>query len=421
MKGFRIRSLVVRSSLVGCLAIAAQYANASDFNLPFINASGLGNSYADWATATEDASSAFANPAALVYLPHKQLMFSGLGLLGSTKFTGTTTPGPYTGSASSRLTAFFPSAYYSMPISEKVTFALSETVPFGLGTNYAKDSIVRYLATKSQIAVIDMGPSIGIKLPNQWSVGFGLDVNRLLFTLNSMVSLVPYPLSDAEAQNHLYAWGLGWHGGLLWQPAPTTKLGLSFNSMTMYHASGNSESYVPYAPGVYRTASQKSNAALPARTQFSIHQDIGTRWAVMGTVFYTNWSTLSQLTLKNYMLPTGSTTSVTIPFYYHNTFDYSLGTNFKLNDKWILRAGFQIMNTPSNDRTRSVTDPIGAATVVNLGAHYQQYPTLGYDFGYAHSFFKQEPINQVTAVASANGHVNSQSSIVGAQVTWDIV
>jgi long-chain fatty acid transport protein len=228
------------------------------------------------------------------------------------------------------------------------------------------------------------------------------------------------PLPDAEIHNNLYGWGFGWHGGLLWQPSSSTKLGLSFNSMTMFHAKGNSEAYSPLATGELRTASQKANAALPARTQFSVHQDIGSQWSILGTVFYTHWSTLSQLTLKNYMLPTGATTSVTMPFGYHNTLDYSLGTNFKLNEKWILRTGVQFMNTPSNDRDRSVSDPVGAATVVNIGAHYQQYPTLGYDIGYAHAFFKQEPVNLVNAVTTASGHINSQSNIFGAQLTWDI-
>lgn len=43
----------------------------SDFNLPFVNTSGLGVAYADWATAASDASTAYTNPAGLVKLAHQ--------------------------------------------------------------------------------------------------------------------------------------------------------------------------------------------------------------------------------------------------------------------------------------------------------------------------------------------------------------
>lgn len=411
--------------IVSILAALSSPLNASDFSLPFINAAGLGNAYADWATSAQDASTAYANPAGLTQIHHQQLVFAALGLLGSAKFTGTTTglpSPPFTpekGSASSRLGAIFPDIFYAMPLNERLTVAIGQATPFALGTSYKKDSLVRYIATNSKVVVVDVGPSVGYKVSDKLSVGLGLDADRLAFNLNNMVPLDPN-LRDAESQNHLSAWGYGWHGGILYQLLPCTRLGASYNSMVMFHSTGDSEIYIPFFPGTYRTKNQKSNAALPARAQFSAHQDINPCVSVVGTVFYTNWYTLDKLTMKRVMLPDGTTTSVTIPFNYHNTFDYAFGLNYKATDKLVLRTGFEIMNAPSNDRNRGIADPIGRGTVLAGGAHYQYNPCLGYDVGVAHTFFQQEAVNLVTPIATATGHNNAQSTVFGAQVTWNM-
>ena len=250
-------------------------------------------------------------------------------------------------------------------------------------------------------------------------MGVGLDAMRLAFTLNNMLE-PPASIPDSEIQNHLSGWGFGYHGGVMYQPRATTRLGLSFNSMVTIHTTGDSEAYAVF--GTFRTTNQKTNAALPARTQFSIQQDLNPRVTVMGTVFYTNWVTFQQVTMKRVMLPGRRwTTSVTIPFGYHNTFDYSIGATFKATEKWLLKAGLQFMNTPSNNRDRAVADPIGSATVVGLGVHFQQNKKLGYDLAYGHSFFKQEPVNLVTPLTTLSGNNNAQTNVIGLQVTWNIV
>jgi long-chain fatty acid transport protein len=410
---------------IACLVVTTP-TFASDFNIPFVNAAGLGTAYADWATATSDASSAYTNPAGLTSLKHQQLVFAALGIQGSTRFTGSSLTPPYpfpaavaqTGSASSRIGAFMPSFYYALPVNNRLTFAVSQTVPFALGSSYAKDSIVRYVSTRSQIVAVDLGPSIGFKVNEQFSLGVGVDAMRLAFTLNNMFG-PSVSIPDAEGQNHLSGWGLGWHGGVMYQPLPATRLGLSFNSMVTIHTTGDSEAYASF--GTFRTTNQKTNAALPARTQFSVQQDLNRLITVMGTVFYTNWNTFQQVTMKRVMLPGGTTTSVSIPFGYHNTFDYSIGATVKATEKVLLKIGMQFMNTPSNNRDRAVADPIGSAVVLGVGAHYQQSEKLGYDLSFGHSFFATESVNLNSPLTQLTGNNTAQTSVLGLQVTWNMV
>jgi long-chain fatty acid transport protein len=352
---------------------------------------------------------------------------SGIGLSGSAQFTGRATTPPYSfplavqqsGVANTRLSAFFPAFYYARPINERFTFGFSANIPFALGSSYSDDSIVRYLSTRSRVVAFDLSPSFGAKLTKNISAGFGADAVYLTFTLNNTYG-PPLSIPDSPAHNSLSGWGYGWHAGLLYEPLPTTRIGASFNSMVTIQTTGESVVYQPFLPSRFKIENNKTKSALPARAQLSLQHDINTRWTAMATIFYTNWRTFEKITMRRVLVPGGGTTSVTIPFNYHNSFDYSAGATFKATEKWLLRAGLQYMNTPSNDQDRGVADPVGRAWVVGIGAHYQQNPCIAYDIGAGHSFFKQESVNVANALTSANGHTNSQSTVFGGQVTWNL-
>lgn len=396
----------------------SQQSVASDFSLPFINGADLGNVYSGWAASANDASTAYANPAGLVRITQPQVVAAAVSVMGHTQFQGTSTTlvSSQTGVANGVAGGFGPLLYFAAPISKNVVIGFGANSPFGLGTNYRTDSIVRYAATRTKIVDVDLGPSIGVKINEKLSLGLGFDAQRLTATLNSMYG-PPFSVPDAELQNHLTGWGYGWHGGVLYQFMPTTRAGISYNSQTMFHTTGDSEVFGN--TGEIRTTNQKASIILPSRTQLSIYHELTPRWALMGTVFYDHWSSLNQVTLKNTMTPFGTLTSATIPLQYHDTFDYAIGTNFKATEKWMFKTGVQYFNTPSNNRDRSVPDPIGQMILVGLGAHFQQNCHLGYDIGYAHDFFQQTVINYVTPFNTVIGHSNTGSNVFSAQITVD--
>jgi long-chain fatty acid transport protein len=413
--------------MISSLVLTSPVWATSDFNLPFVNSAGLGVAYADWATAASDASTSFTNPAGLVKLPHQQIVGNALGIFGTARFTGTAITPPYpfpfpvvqSGVAHSQIKAFMPSFYYSIPINNRFVFGFNFTTPFGLGTNYgsSRNAIARYAATRAQVVGIDAGPSVGAKITERFSVGAGFDVLHLDFTINNMYGP---PLSfpfDSRLRNHLSGWGYGWHGGGLFDFTPKTRVGLSFYSEISLTTSGNSIVQVPFV-GQLGTNQQRTKASLPARAQLSLQHDFTQKWTGMATVFYTNWKTFNQITMENTITPMGNALSVTIPFNYNNCFDYALGASYKVTEKMLLRAGIQFMGTPSNDRDRGIADPVGSATIVAVGAHFQPAANLGYDVGIGHSFFNQMPVNLTTPLTSLQGHTNTQTTVVGGQITW---
>ncbi|WP_392538802.1 OmpP1/FadL family transporter [Legionella sp. 227] len=422
-----MRQLSQLSLAISVFCLSSPVSAHSDFSLPFVNTAGLGVAYADWATADSDASTAYTNPAALVKLRHQQIVGNLLGITGTARFTGTsvTPPSPFpfpvvqSGVAHSQIKAFMPSFYYAAPLNQRITFGLNFTTPFGLGTNYgsSRSSIARYASTRSQVVGIDVGPSVGLKLTDRFSLGAGFDALHLAFTLNNMYGPpISFPF-DSRLENHLSGWGYGGHGGLLFDLSSATRIGLSYYSKISITTNGHSTVHVPFG-GIFRTNQQETKAALPARAQLSVQHDFTQRWTGMATVFYTNWRTFNQITMEHTETPFGVTLPVTIPFNYHNCFDYAVGATFKTTEKLLLRGGIQFMSTPSNDHDRGIADPVGSATILAVGAHFQPTENLGYDVGVGHSFFNQMPVNLTTPVTSLKGHTNTQTTAIGGQITW---
>ncbi|OAI49759.1 hypothetical protein AYO45_02150 [Gammaproteobacteria bacterium SCGC AG-212-F23] len=417
----RLRKLF---SLLGVSLVTlsiSPYSFSSDFSLPFYNASELGNTYAGWAAYANDASTSYTNPAGLSRITNPQFIASAISVQGSVPFVGTaSTPvASVTGKTNGSAGGFAPMLYLSAPVfnNKNIVLGFSENVPFGLGTDYAKTSLVRYAATRTQAVDLDLSPSAGFKINDQFSVGIGLDVQRITITLNHMFG-PPLAIPDFEGQNHLNGWGVGYHAGVLYQFIPSTRVGVSFNSQSVFHTTGDSILFTPISE--IRTTSQKINITLPARAQASLYHDLNRCWALMGSVLYTHWSTLQQVILQNTVTPIG-VIPVIIPFQYHDTFDYAVGANFAPNNQWILRAGVQFLNAPSNARDRAPNDPTGKMRLVGIGTHYQQNKCIGYDLSYAHNFFGRTTINYVTPLASVIGHSHPSSDVFGAQLTWNIV
>ena len=74
-----------------------------------------------------------------------------------------------------RNTFTIPHLYYAAPVSEKLAIGLGATSYFGLGTEWAEDSNVRYSATNSDIENKDLMLTAAYKLNDQWSFAVSAD------------------------------------------------------------------------------------------------------------------------------------------------------------------------------------------------------------------------------------------------------
>lgn len=442
MKGF-VQKFIQLSAL-GLLAAASSQVLAAGYKMEFQSASVLAD--AGDAAVVEDAGTNWYNSAGLVDLP-QQLVGSLIDLDVRTKFTGSITApnnlggSNYTaqGSSNSYHNTPLPAFHYSLPFKNRFAIGLSVVPAWGLEENYGTSSMVRYELTRVYTKTLDIAPSIAVKINDKWSVGAGPDFNyfslQSQFHSNTASGVFGF-VGDATSRVSADDWNTGWHAGALFHLSDSTRFGMNYRSKIVMHLKGFSS-----LSGVSAVGSPETNAftfhwVLPPTTTFSVYHDVSSCWALLGTIAYDQWATLRNYNVQNYRtlsttLPL-TYTSIPVTLYqgFKNTFDLSVGTHYKLNEKWLLRGSLKYEPTPTGDQYRDINFPDADKLGVQIGGRYQFNKKLALDLIYGHVFTKNVPIRtqpSVNALTGATitgvnikGHSSTGIDLLGAQLVWNI-
>lgn len=457
-----IRTLV---SLAVASIMANQAAQAGGFSLyTESSAAAIGNYAAGIAAEGADASIGWYNPAGLVLLKQQEAVLSGVGVFPSSKLSGTSTYSstPFPPQVFNYVQTFsgiqgaedaaVPAFHYAKPLGTNSTFGLSVVAPFGLSTNWGKNSAVRYQATLTDLKTINVSPEIGGKLTEHFSIGAGLDFQWAQVKFNQMLGSpavapiifpgAPATYLDSLSYNKGHSFGMGFHAGVLGMFNDNhTRIGLNYQSQVKHQFHGYSvltgrmadiaEGFEnPHA--TFRSNELFSNSvALPDVATLSAYQDINDRLALLGSLVYTGWNSFRVVELNNVAainanieesgLVNSSTTEV-----YKNVFRVALGANYRFTDQWMLRVGGGYDATPTGNAHRDVRLPDANRWAGSIGAHYQMLPSLGFDLGYTYIWADEDSrINNTTHIgetstnnvtARGDNHVH----LVGLQAVWMI-
>lgn len=462
MNHFVKRRLITVFSTLGIISASTQVL-ASGFQLWEQDGASVGNYHAGYAAEASNASTAFYNPAGLTRIKNQQLVVGASGIRTHIKYVGDVgvTERSVTLAGIRPVTVNFtsvtapagtfsvvPNLQYAAPIGEQYAFGFSVDAPFGLKTNYGRTTPVRYAATLSSITVVDISPSLAMKVTDKISGGIGLNIQRSYAELNSVAGLIsPNPFSsprfintsfDTLSKNKANGTGYGFTLGLLYEFTPCTRAGISYHSQVVHHLSGSSKFTGNIANvlngGPIVSSRAIANVKLPPYTALSIFNQFSPQWAVMGSVIYTQWNTFRNLSLDNIagavdavpLAAPSTNINVNIPERYRNTYNISLGGNYYYSDCIILRTGLGYDRSPVSDVYRNVQLPDNNRYSLGLGAHYQATKNIGFDASWLHVFFAGDatvnPPPQVTGAAtvSTNGYANGSADVISGQVVWDI-
>lgn len=443
----KVNQRIFRLSALGLLALFSSQIYASGYRMEFQSASVLAD--AGEAAVIEDAGTNWYNSAGLMYMP-LQVVMSGIDVYAPTTFSGNVSapsainqlPFPFNttavdfnanGSASSHPNSLLPAFHLAVPINKCVALGLSVVPAWGFTEDYGESSILRYNLTRVYTKTIDISPSIAFQLTPKWSLGLGPDAHY--FSVQSKVhsrtqgTLAPLlgTVGDSSSRFTASDWAYGAHIGLLYKYDDATRVGINYRTKLMTNLSGDSNFTLDPFP-FYETNTFQLPIALPASTTLSLYRDVTPCWALMGTVAYDQWSSIQDYHARNYIQPptpanpTGILPDVTVPQHMHNTFDFSIGTHYKLTDKLMLRGSFKYEPTPTRNEFRNVNFPDGPKYGINLGARYQVNCKVALDFIYGHVFVPQIDINDVNPAtnAVATGHQRTSIDLLGGQLVWNL-
>jgi len=426
--------------VLGSTALAAANAFGGGFQITELNGRAQGVRNAGAAALAEDLSTVWFNPAGLTRLEGQQIDATGHAFDGSFEFkdTGTMTPiGPGGGppvpvqgktSNDAGEFALIPNFYYSYHLNDRTTLGVGMTSPYGLVTDYDDDWVGRYHAVRSELLNININPSIGYRINDQWSIGAGVNIAYVDAELTNavdvgtiMTTLLPGPagalgLSPGTLESDGFAkltgddWGYGFNLGVLYELTDATRFGASFRSEIETTVEGELETDLPdrlvnsplgLALGLEETSKQggKADLTLPATVNLGVYHRLSEQWTLLAGATWTRWSSFDELRIE---LEEGG--EIVQPEDWDDVWRYNIGFEYHHSPLWTFRAGYEYDETPI-DGIANLTAriPDTDRQFFALGGSYAPAKNLSIDFAYTRVSGKDYEINETEVITSQAG------------------
>jgi long-chain fatty acid transport protein len=282
-----------------------------------------------------------------------------------------------------------PSAYFGMPLGERLAFGFGVNAPFGLKTDYNDPWVGRFQGIRSKLYTVNANPAVSFKVNDMLSLGLGLDYQYANAELTNAVILGLGTEGRARLKVDDSAWG--WNAGALFQLPSQTRIGVSYRSHLDYHLSGNT-TVTTLAGTTIPTVSGPTTASIrfPDSAEISIAQPLGNGFELRADASWIHWNTIDSIVARD--SATGLPRDI-LQFRFKNTKRYALGAAYKMNEQWTFRAGTAYDESPVQDAFRTVRLPDDDRVWATVGARWQPTQQLMFDAGYAHLFVHGATIN----------------------------
>lgn len=436
------------------LTLASPACLASGFQILEQSTSRLGTAYAGTASIADDATTSFFNPAGMARLEEAEMAAAGhvLGIdsqfrdQGSLAAVGTPLQQPLPGAEGvTDDPAFAGGVFLVQPLADRWTFGLGVSAPFGLVSEYDDDTQLRYHATRSELTVINVNPSVAFEVNDELSLGFGLSYQRADVTLDNAVDSFSACVSaggpasactvthggpaNLDADSHSNIEGdddaIVADLSLHWQPTDRTALGVTWRQGADFDLEGEasftpSESCAadPFCSGALQSLQGPigANAQLPDTLTASISHRVLDRWTLHGDLAWTEWSSIQRVDIVN--TDSGGEVSA-LELNYDDTFRAAAGASYQANDQVQWRVGIAFDEAPQED-PQFVTPRIPDADRlwISAGINYRLGQDASMDVGYAHLLVDDSNVDSLEQGNRLAGQFDSSVDIIGLQFNW---
>ena len=417
-----IRGFLLGSAAIGALIAGAASAMAGGLAVREQSTSSQGASFAG-ASAGGDLSSTFWNPAAAglagqgltsenhgsLIIPNVDVRSNSITTLpGSAAPAGTVVTGDH---MHMDRVALVGSSYYAYRWNNDLVLGLAINAPFGLANETSNDtwSGARHFRS-AKLFTMTANPMASYKLAPGLFLGAGVQVQyaSLVFKANPSSGLAPSQGNQVLDGDDI---GFGYTGGLLWQPARGTNIGLGYRSRVDHTIEGSASmangllttgvglGTVPFRPIGF-------NAALttPDIANLSIRQDISPNMRLLGSVEWTNWSLVNKVNFISTSTggisaaPTGPNTLLTqFDFHWKDGWMFSVGGEYDWSKQLTLRSGVAYEISPIQSATSRKANITDADRIwLSVGGNYKWSQSMTFDFAYSHVFIDDAAIDALT-------------------------
>ena len=424
----RVMKLAKVTAVLGATTFCS-LAYGSGFAIQEQSITGLGRAFAGSAAVAEDGSTIFFNPAGLTQLKQREVDaainyivpqsdFNNSGsrlpaILGSGPLTSGSGSGDEAGKE-----AFVPNFYYVHPINDQIVLGLGVNAPFGLVTEYSESWPGRYHAVKSDLLTININPSVGYKVNDKFSLGFGVSLQYVDVQLTQMTdlgALMAMPqAADGKVRLEADDWSWGYNFGLTYQLQEATRLGIAYRSKISHHLKGDGKHWTSNGVKLF-DENIDADLDLPENLSIALHHQINQQLSASADVTWTRWNRFQELKITS----DGGNFDLVKPEKWQNTVRYGLGLDYQYDEKWTFRTGVAYDETPVSNEFRTARIPGNDRKWISIGASYKATENFILDAGYSHLFISDPKINEIDSRGYVlAGEYEAGVDLFGLQLRW---
>lgn len=261
------------------------------------------------------------------------------------------------------------SVYAILPIIPgKVAWGLGISTPYGLGTEYSKESPLRYAVPyESSLRTVSITPALAWKASSNISIGLGLDVMYGALAFNQIVPTSPF--TDGEFQFEADGWGVSGYGSIIWEITPNQRLALVGRLPIRVQMDG---SFVAKGlpgnlpPGFSNRSDFDTEMTFPGSIALGYGIDLTQRLTLGFDFKWTANNSHDDIPLNtsdsNNLLPTNS-----LQLKWKNSIDLGTGISYKINEAWKVRAGYLFSENSMPGSTFTPSIPAYDRHIFSLG------------------------------------------------------
>ncbi len=384
----KLKKKVLFATLAIFLGIS-QTVRASGLSLYEQGQPSIGTANVGQAAYAEDASIAYFNPAGMTHLERSEVMSGAELLIPKVEFNSDSNIqypfGGNDGGDNAGIVLPGGGFYFVQKLFDhRVAVGLALNAPGGAGLNYADGWKGRYLMQNSFLLIMNINPSLAVRVAQWLHLGAGLSVYYAKFKQETAIfnppdvdvnpaQIIPKPgqippfdiippsldisrRGDGQVELNLSDWRVGYNLGILVEPRKGTRIGLAYRSRVKFNLQGDVElrglSDFYTKRGIKDTYAE-SELILARSIIISAYQDINPKWAVLFDLGWQDWSEMNKTTIT-----TASGRAVSLNRDWNDTWRIGLGFHYRPIKRLLLKAGFSYDSDPSSLANRTPDLPM---------------------------------------------------------------
>lgn len=326
-----------------------------------------------------DASSIFYNPGALSFIKEKYSLSGGVsGIYSKIVFREKDTD--YTARTNNKMsTPFY--FYGSAKITDDFTAGVGVFTPYGSSTTWDDNWHGKYLIQNISLSAIFIQPTVSYKFLDKIGIGAGLDIVLGGVDLNQQI---PSPVNGKVNLNGSST-AMGFNVGGYFRPIEKLNIGIDYRSKIIMKVEDGDAKFtdIPMALSSDFPDDEKFSAELPlpANLDFGLSYQITDKLLLAIEANMIFWSVYDSLII-DFKENNETLADSRNPREYDNSTIFRIGGEYKINDKFIVRAGAYYDPTPTNEEYFTPETVSLDQIAFTLGITYMPVQGLNIDLSY---------------------------------------